>query len=62
MKGIGINVISFFIRNSTYGFDDETSKNFRRMYGNTAEFVDSTSLIKIASTLNRKFLEVGETV
>lgn len=60
MKSIGIDIISFFVTNRNSYSD--TNDKFKRMYGPDAEFVDSTSLIKIAYTLNKKFLEKSETV
>jgi hypothetical protein len=56
MKEIGIHIISYFIDgNDGYGMHQ-----FRRMYGQEAEFIDPTSLIKVSKSLNRKFLELGE--
>jgi len=56
MKEIGIHIISYFIDgNDGYGMHQ-----FRRMYGQEAEFIDTTSLIKVSKSLNRKFLELGE--
>lgn len=51
----GLQIIGYFI---TSGYVYESSKhNFKRMYGADSEFVDSTRLIEIAKTLNKKFLE-----
>lgn len=51
----GLQIIGYFI---TSGYVYDSSKhNFKRMYGADSEFVDSTRLIEIAKTLNKKFLE-----
>jgi len=58
MKEIGIHIISYFIDgNSGHGMNQ-----FRKMYGQEAEFIDPTSLTKVSMSLNRKFLELGESV
>ncbi len=51
----GLQIVSFFITEGTvYGSCKQT---FHHMYGPDAEFVDSTKLIKIAKSLNKRFLE-----
>lgn len=51
----GLQIVSFFITDGTiYG---SCKQNFHTMYGADAEFVDSTKLIKIAKSLNKRFLE-----
>ena len=55
MRAKGISVLSYFIG----GKYDDTSEDssFKRMYGNDAEFIDVTSVISVAKTMNKKFLE-----
>ena len=51
----GLQIIGYFI---TSGYVYESSKHdFKKMYGADSEFVDSTRLVEIAKTLNKKFLE-----
>ena len=61
MREIGIHIISYFISDS-YNATSGSSKSFRRMYGEGAEFIDPTSLTNVSKSLNRKFLELGEAV
>ena len=35
---------------------------FKQMYGQTAEFIDTCNLTQISKSMNRKFLEISETV
>jgi cobalamin biosynthesis protein CobT len=56
----GLQIVSFFVTSGTiYGSSKE---QFRTMYGQDAEFVDSTRLIEIAKSLNKRFLEQKTTV
>jgi hypothetical protein len=56
----GLQIVSFFVTSGTiYGGSKE---QFRTMYGQDAEFVDSTRLIEIAKSLNKRFLEQKTTV
>ena len=32
-------------------------RDFKRMYGNDSEFIDVTSVLPVAKTMNKKFLE-----
>jgi nitric oxide reductase activation protein len=51
----GVKVLSYFIGDS---WDRDRSKNtFTKMYGKDAEFIDVTSVLPVAKTMNRKFLE-----
>ena len=57
MREIGMHIVSYFIDANPQGY---SADQFRRMYGNEAEFIDATSLISMSRSLNRKFLEIGE--
>jgi hypothetical protein len=57
MKDLGINIISYFIDGNS---DQYLATQFRRMYGNEAQFIDTTSLTNVSRSLNQKFLELGE--
>jgi len=55
IKGRGVKVLSYFIGDS---WDRERSTStFTKMYGTDAEFVNVTSVLPIAKTMNKKFLE-----
>ena len=50
----GVKVLSYFIGDS---YDRESStKTFKRMYGNDAQFIDVTSVLPVAKTMNKAFL------
>jgi len=59
MKEIGINVLSYFIDGRSEGW---CANAFRRMYGNNAEFIDTSNLTQISKSINKKFLEISETI
>ena len=51
----GVKVLSYFIGDS---YDMERStRTFKRMYGNDAEFIDVTSVLPVAKTMNKAFLK-----
>ena len=55
IRGRGVKILSYFIGDS---WDRErATTTFKKMYGNDAEYVDVTSVLPIAKTMNRKFLE-----
>jgi hypothetical protein len=58
MRAKGISVLSYFISN--YDLDDDSYdvKAFKKMYGKDAEFVNTTNMMAVAKTMNKKFLEV----
>tara|TARA_B100000749_G_scaffold93015_1_gene70901 strand:- start:203 stop:2419 length:2217 start_codon:yes stop_codon:yes gene_type:complete len=56
IKNRGIKVLSYFIGDSSYGQGD-SMRDFKRMYGNDSEFIDVTSVLPVAKTMNKKFLE-----
>ena len=50
----GVKVLSYFVGDS---YEMERSvKTFTRMYGKDAEFVNVTSVLSIAKTMNKAFL------
>ena len=58
MRAMGISVLSYFIgSDNSYGVDSDMS-SFKNMYGNDAEFINSTNMMEVAKTMNKKFLEV----
>jgi hypothetical protein len=57
MKSNGINVISYFISESTW----ESEVNaFRKMYGPDAQFINPLSILQVAKTMNNKFMELAD--
>jgi len=51
----GVKVLSYFIGDS---YDRENaSRTFTRMYGSDAEFIDVTSVLPVAKTMNKRFLK-----
>jgi hypothetical protein len=55
IKSRGVRVLSYFIGDS---YDRERStKTFTKMYGSDAEFIDVTSVLPVAKTMNKKFLQ-----
>ena len=56
IKNRGIKVLSYYIDDSSYGSGD-SMRDFKRMYGNDSEFIDVTSVLPVAKTMNKKFLE-----
>ena len=59
MKELGINVLSYFIDGRSDGWCADA---FRRMYGNNAEFIDTSNLTQISKSINKKFLELSEAI
>ena len=55
IKNRGAKVLSYFIGDS---WDREKStKTFKKMYGEDAEFINVTSVLPVAKTMNKKFLQ-----
>jgi hypothetical protein len=51
----GVKILSYFIGD---GYDMERSKKtFTKMYGSDAEFIDVTSVLPVAKTMNKAFLK-----
>ena len=54
IRNRGVKIISYFIGDE-YDRGRSTS-TFKKMYGNDAEFIDVTSVLPVAKTMNKKFL------
>jgi hypothetical protein len=55
IESMGIKTLSYFISDSmTY---ESSTKNFKRMYGKSASFVDVTNIPQITKTINGLFLQ-----
>jgi len=55
IKNRGIKVLSYYIGDS---YDrDRNIEEFKKMYGKDSQFIDVTSVMSIAKTMNKKFLE-----
>ena len=51
----GVKVLSYYIGGS-YDYRDE-KETFTKMYGSDAEYIDVTSVLPVAKTMNKKFLQ-----
>ena len=56
MRNQGMKVMSYFIGSEDYNCDREM-KAFKNMYGSDASFITPTNMMKVAQTMNKKFLE-----
>jgi hypothetical protein len=57
IRSRGIKVLSYFVGDGGgYSRNDE-KRDFKRMYGKDAEFIDINSVMGISKTMNEKFLE-----
>ena len=55
IRNRGVKVLSYFIGDS---WDrDRADSTFTKMYGSDSEFIDVTSVLPVAKTMNKKFLE-----
>ena len=55
IKSRGVKVLSYFI-GGRYDSRDEKG-TFTKMYGTDAEYIDVTSVLPVAKTMNKKFLQ-----
>ena len=55
IKSRGVKVLSYFI-GGRYDSHDEKG-TFTKMYGSDAEYIDVTSVLPVAKTMNKKFLQ-----
>ncbi len=55
IRSRGVKVLSYFI-GGRYDYRDEKD-TFTKMYGKDAEFINITSVLPVAKTMNKKFLE-----
>ena len=55
MRNKGIKVLSYFIGSSYES--NSTMESFKTMYGRDSQFVNVTSVMEVAKTMNSKFLE-----
>jgi hypothetical protein len=56
IRSNGINVLSYFVE-SAMRTSDGSQTAFRKMYGRDAQLIDVNSVVEIAKTMNKKFLE-----
>ena len=55
LRGRGVKILSYFIGDK---WDREhATSTFTKMYGKDAHFIDVTSVLPVAKTMNKKFLE-----
>ena len=53
----GISVMSYFIGDGNYD-RSRNMRDFKKMYGNDASFINATNMMEVSKTMNKKFLEV----
>ena len=55
IRNMGVKVMSYYIGGE---YERESNMNdFKKMYGNDAEFINVTNVMEISKTMNKKFLE-----
>ena len=52
----GIQIISFYIESGSY-HTSYVRTEFKRMYGESADFIDCTKMLDVAKSLNKRFLQ-----
>ena len=57
MRNKGVDVLSYFISDNGYGMSYGRSSIFDIMYGRSARYIDTNSVLQIAKTLNDLFLK-----
>ena len=57
MRNKGIKVLSYFIGDEYGTRKSSTMSSFKTMYGRDSQFVNVTSVMEVAKTMNNKFLE-----
>ena len=55
IRGRGVKILSYFIGDSWER--DKADSTFTRMYGKDSQFIDVTSVLPVAKSMNKKFLE-----
>ena len=55
IRSRGVKVLSYYIGGG-YDYRDE-KETFTKMYGSDAEYIDVTSVLPVAKTMNKKFLQ-----
>ena len=55
IRNRGVKILSYFI-SSRYDSSDEKG-TFTKMYGSDSEFINVTSVLPVAKTMNKKFLQ-----
>ena len=55
IEGMGVKTLAYFVGGQYDG--DLSMDNFRRMYGNGAEFINVTNLTQVVKTMNQLFLQ-----
>lgn len=57
IKRLGYKILSYFIESDQAELSEELKKDFRKMYGKDAAFVDVNNVVKISNTMNAMFLK-----
>lgn len=60
IRRCGVNILSYFIKSDMKHMNNveitRVKKNFQKMYGKSAQFIDVENLVELAKTMNRLFL------
>ena len=56
MRNLNIKILAYLIQEGSYR-DEEDAKVFKKCYGRDARNIDTKNIVKLAQTLNEKFLE-----
>lgn len=57
IRRLGYKILSYFIESDQAELSEELKKDFRKMYGKDAAFVDVNNVVKISNTMNAMFLK-----
>jgi hypothetical protein len=59
IEGMGIKVLSYFVSDSSYEMDENSSgsaRTFKECYGPAASYINVTNVNEVARTMNRLFM------
>jgi hypothetical protein len=57
IKDSGINVLSYFISESSNGMDTRSWELFKQCYGDTAKCINPRNMVEVARSMNEMFLK-----
>lgn len=57
IRQLGYKILSYFIESDGENLSESLEKDFRKMYGKDAAFVDVNNVVKISNTMNAMFLK-----
>lgn len=59
LQSMGIQILSYFVSDSSYGREGRAGAIFKASYGKAASFIDVTNMVEVAKTMNRMFMNKG---